>query len=289
MATEAENSKYLLGPAHLDSEVKRLAKQHRWIHKALNEQIVFAPVDLQKPGLSVLDIGCADGTLLRDLQKQVPPSAELVGAELVGVNFMPGCLPTENPSGNIRYVQHDVVKPFPDDLAGAFDLTHVRHVFPGIAPQDCRATMENLVSSLAPGGWLQVHELNVSETAPDLDVQPLADVLFVTRKLWALNGVKEDFHLGLAELFKEAGLVNVEVKLVAIPVGKKAEDETAAAESIELFAKETIPMWLAGAAHLGAVVPDSVADNLADRFEKAMKECGGIFQAVIVFGQKPAS
>lgn len=54
-----EEPKYLLGDH--GREVERLRKQHSWIQYCLKDQIVFAPIDLQKPGLKVLDVGCADG------------------------------------------------------------------------------------------------------------------------------------------------------------------------------------------------------------------------------------
>ena len=47
--------------AKFEKEIKRLAKQHAWIQKCLGGRMVFAPVDLMKPGLRVLDMGCADG------------------------------------------------------------------------------------------------------------------------------------------------------------------------------------------------------------------------------------
>ena len=54
-----ENPEYLLGGTQ--SELERLQKQHAWLQMCLNKQIVFAPIDLKKSGLKVLDLGCADG------------------------------------------------------------------------------------------------------------------------------------------------------------------------------------------------------------------------------------
>jgi pseurotin biosynthesis methyltransferase len=59
MADQAENPKYLL--AETGREVERLQKQHAWIMTGLRGQIIFAPVNVQKEGLKVLDVGCADG------------------------------------------------------------------------------------------------------------------------------------------------------------------------------------------------------------------------------------
>jgi hypothetical protein len=142
----------------------------------LKGQIIFAPVDTQKDSLKVLDVGCVDderlpllsksldfrlrltknadcyaciqtGNLLRDLAKQLKPSAELVGADV-----MPSFLPKENPSGNIRYVLQDVCELFASGLLGRFDLTNVRFVLAGAAPGSLNTAVANLASSLAPGG-----------------------------------------------------------------------------------------------------------------------------------------
>lgn len=59
---ETENSQYLLGK--IQSEAERLHRQHLWVQACLDNRIVFAPIDLQKPGLKVLDVGCADGELV---------------------------------------------------------------------------------------------------------------------------------------------------------------------------------------------------------------------------------
>jgi 2-polyprenyl-3-methyl-5-hydroxy-6-metoxy-1,4-benzoquinol methylase len=60
MATErAERSYQILGESI--SEIERLVLQHRWVQKCIDDRIVFAPVDLRKPDLKVLDVGCSNG------------------------------------------------------------------------------------------------------------------------------------------------------------------------------------------------------------------------------------
>jgi 2-polyprenyl-3-methyl-5-hydroxy-6-metoxy-1,4-benzoquinol methylase len=60
MSDQTQDPDYLL--AEVGDEVVRLQKQHAWIMRCLKDQIVFAPLDLKKEGLKVLDVGCADGT-----------------------------------------------------------------------------------------------------------------------------------------------------------------------------------------------------------------------------------
>lgn len=63
-AQAKDDKSYLAMVGNADAEVERLQIQHRWIQMCLNDKIAFAPVDLKKDGLKVLDMGCADGTLL---------------------------------------------------------------------------------------------------------------------------------------------------------------------------------------------------------------------------------
>ncbi|KAJ4244315.1 hypothetical protein NW757_010674 [Fusarium falciforme] len=137
MSTETE-PQYLLKESN--REVERLQKQHAWFQRCLNNQIVFAPVDLNKEELKVLDVGCADGILLRDLQKQVTPSAQLVGVDIMN-SFMPS-----SPQGNINYQVYDVCEPPSGKLEGAFDFTHVRYVLPGCAKVGYQQAVSNLAA-----------------------------------------------------------------------------------------------------------------------------------------------
>lgn len=48
-------------PWEISREVERLQKQHAWVQRCLDNKIVFAPIPLDKEGLRILDVGCADG------------------------------------------------------------------------------------------------------------------------------------------------------------------------------------------------------------------------------------
>jgi hypothetical protein len=54
-----EDPAYLLSATGL--ELERLRKQHEWIVSCFDGKVIFAPIDLQKPQLKILDVGCADG------------------------------------------------------------------------------------------------------------------------------------------------------------------------------------------------------------------------------------
>lgn len=278
MASQKQGDpEYLL--AETGNELERLRKQHAWIQTCVKGQIVFAPIDLKKDGLKVLDVGCADGTLLRDLQLQLSPGAQLVGADV-----MPSFLPKENPSGNIRYVVQDICEPFPSDLQNSFDLTLLRYVLAGGAKVGIKGEVTNLASTVKPGGWLQVTELDVVEDAPGF-TPALKDLFSVMRSLFVKLGMGYNFARELDVAFKEAGLEHVTVKKVELPVGKKMGNEKDARNSVEPF-KITIPSLIGGCKALGAEVPEKMTENLKERFEKEMMEQGGLIHEIIVTGQK---
>jgi pseurotin biosynthesis methyltransferase len=166
------------------------------------------------------------------LAKQLKPSAELVGADV-----MPGFLPKENPSDNIRYVLQDVCEPFVSELVGHFDFTNIRFVLSGAARSGLRTAVANLASSLVPGGWLQIMEL---DTVEGQFTPAMQDLFFVMRTLFTKIGMSENWAPGLGGVFKDVGLENVEVKKVELLVGKKLGSEDDSLNSIEPF-KITIP------------------------------------------------
>jgi hypothetical protein len=172
------------------------------------------------------------GILLRDLAKQLRASAELVGADV-----MPSFLPKHETTVNIRYVQQDVCEPFPSDLQGAFDLTNIRFVLAGAARVGLQTTVNNLASTLAPGGWLQVMEL---DTVEGLFTPAMQDLFFIMRALFDKIGMGSNFAPELATVFENAGLINVDVRKIVLPAGKKMGNEKDSLNSIEPF-KITIP------------------------------------------------
>ncbi|KAM0221178.1 hypothetical protein ACHAQD_005531 [Fusarium lateritium] len=284
-------------PFTISSEVERLQKQHAWVNHVLKNKIVFAPVPLDKEGLKILDVGCADGTaiiqkrksvwltrvlgiLLRDIQKQVPSSAQLVGVDIED-SFFPAS------DDGIRYEVYNLCESLTEGLTGLFDLTHMRYVMAAAGKVGYQKAVENLVATLAPGGWLQIHELDFSLDGRSDAGPAWKDVNKVFGGMFDAMGMGSDFVSKLPEAFETAGLVNVSSETVHLPTGKLLNDDELAEESRQAFVM-TIPNIIQGAKMFKADIPESTYENLPERFEKEVKEQGAVFRTKIIIGQKPA-
>ncbi|KAH8884134.1 S-adenosyl-L-methionine-dependent methyltransferase [Thozetella sp. PMI_491] len=279
MAEQQQDHEYML--AGIATELERLGKQHRWMLKTCNGKLIFAPVDLKKDGLKVLDIGCADGMLLRDIQQAAAPSAQLVGMDLMP-SFIEAARAASVEYPNIRYAVQDVCEPLPSEFQSAFHLTHVRAVLAGAAKAPLKAVVENLVASLAPGGWLQIQEMDI-KLSSQADSSSIRDFITILHALFTMAGQDPYFANQLEGLFRDAGLDNVSVQTFKANVGKAMGNEADIDESIEPF-KLTIPAIVQTGASLN--IPESVTADLEQRFEKEMREVGGFFVMIVVTGQK---
>ncbi|KAF6829126.1 methyltransferase domain-containing protein [Colletotrichum plurivorum] len=274
-----QQSPYLTMIGDAEAELERLRIQHRWLQMCLGDRIAFAPVDFKKDGLKVLDMGCADGTLLRDLQKQVPPSAEMVGADVSTV-FLPS-----SSQGNIRYVTQDICDPPADELKGKFDFTHVRNVLHSSGRSGVEKAVENLVNTLAPGGWVQAMEMDMNSEQCE-QPQAMQDAIRVISTMMEKAGMDPAYQKKLPEAFKKAGLQNVTLERVNCGIGKAHSNQADLETSIAPF-RRTIPLVTKTASAMCPELPPSVYENLEERYVKDMTEKGGFFPAIIVYGQKP--
>jgi 2-polyprenyl-3-methyl-5-hydroxy-6-metoxy-1,4-benzoquinol methylase len=57
--SQGQDPEYIL--AETGREIERLHKQHAWLMVCTKGKMIWAPIDLKKEGLKVLDVGCADG------------------------------------------------------------------------------------------------------------------------------------------------------------------------------------------------------------------------------------
>ena len=71
------------------------------------------------------------------MKKQVAPSAQLVGVDVVDAFLSPS-------EAGLRYELYDLCEEARGELTGAFDLTHVRFVLPGAAKVGYQKAVDHL-------------------------------------------------------------------------------------------------------------------------------------------------
>ncbi|KAK7440935.1 methyltransferase [Colletotrichum acutatum] len=275
------DNQYLAMVGDVQAELTRLQVQHRWIQMCLKDKVVFSPVDTAKDGLKILDMGCADGISIFDCTKQVPPSAHMVGAD-VSTIFLP-----TSAQGNIHYVTHDVCDPPAGDLKGQFDLTHVRNVLHSAHRSGVEQAIANLADTLAPGGWLQIMELDISPGQPN-QPQSLRDLIHIIGTMFEKQGMDRKYASKIPEAMKRAGLQSVKVERVECGIGKVHGDEAAVKSSIEPF-MHTIPLVARNAQMLVPDMDPVIYTDLEERYTKEMTEQGGIFPANVFMAQRPVA
>ena len=198
--------RYLLG--HSKPEQRRLRKQAEELRQESNS--LFDRVGLRSGGRAI-DIGCGPQGVLDLLSERVGSTGLVVGIErddksvAAARQFAAG-----RALKNVKVLQGDAAAVgLPSDI---FDLVHARLVLVNIP--NAEAVVAEMVRLARPGGMVASHE---ADYLPHLCDPPLRawDRLFqIYRDYSSANGI--DLFIGRRthRLFREAGLVNIEVNPV---------------------------------------------------------------------------
>ena len=90
-----------------------------------------------------------------ELASQLPSTIRLDAFDISPDQFPP----TTSSPPNLHFHTHDAFTPFPDEFQGAFDVVGIRFVLCVVNNPDAPRLLQNLVSLLKPGGYLQWFEL----------------------------------------------------------------------------------------------------------------------------------
>ncbi|RMI37948.1 class I SAM-dependent methyltransferase [Streptomyces triticirhizae] len=181
-----------------------LGGQHGWLSAA------YDPVTLPRlaatgvtRGWRCLEVGTGGGSVARWLAERVAPGGEVLATDLTP--------PTSPAPPGVVYLTHDVVNdPLPE---GEFDLIVARLVLQHLPERE--AVLARLARALAPGGWLQIDEFDVSYEPPLLAPDAAAERLyrkFLAAKAAALRaaGAHPEWGREVARAMRDAGLVEID-------------------------------------------------------------------------------
>ncbi|KAL2075106.1 hypothetical protein VTL71DRAFT_48 [Oculimacula yallundae] len=213
-----------------EQEIHRLTIQHE-VTKSAFPSLILAPIDLSRPGLKILDSATADGLWLREIQHLVVKPHNLIGTD-INANLFPR---TATP--DITFQTQDITVPWPTSLLKTCSLVHSRNGLAGCGAFPVRSAVENLIALVQPGGesWIQIEELDwgiVKEKETSGPVRELAELL---DGMFAKLGAQWGYAGEMGGWFKEAGLLDVEVRVVGVPYGKACGDDAVREKGVQAF------------------------------------------------------
>ncbi|KAK7943860.1 uncharacterized protein PG986_012973 [Apiospora aurea] len=134
-------------------EQDRLDFQHE-IYKTLTEgRLYLAPLHLQEPPRTVLDLGTGTGIWANEFAQQ-HPQAQVLGTDLTMIQ------PTHRPlPPNVSYIKEDAEEDEWSVPLG-FDFIHARELYMSI--KDHMKVLRNIYKHLAPGGWIEIQDVRAS-------------------------------------------------------------------------------------------------------------------------------
>lgn len=228
-------------------EHNRLDFQHYMLRYMLQGNYT-API--RQPS-AILDVGCGTGRWAAEMAAQFP------GATVIGLDLV--ALPTQQdeivakPQHNFTFVVGNILEglPFAD---GTFDFTHQRLLALAIPAQRWPHVAVELARVTRNGGWVELVEMGWVRGG-----EALAQLERWFRAVASHRGIDLDRAARVGELLSEAGLSNIKVREVSIPVGSYAKQLGVLAET-DFFA------LMAGLR--GLVIAHSVVS--AEAFDRAL-------------------
>ncbi|CAI6331131.1 unnamed protein product [Periconia digitata] len=257
-------------------EAGRLITQHE-IFKDAMKRIVFAPVDLQKDDLQVMDSGTADGHWLVDLRQNTSGT----NSSFVGADSFTKMFPRPTPDGIELHLQR-ADSPWPRSWLRRFDYVHQRLVLPGIQFMPLSDVVKNLCELVKPGGWIELLEQN--HNSPRAGGLAKAEAMIC--EMFTIQGTGHDYGLRMKGWLQDAGMEDIHEQVFDVPVGPLNPNPEMAEKSVEQVTN-AIKGFIPIARGLPVTMPRAELDTLAEDTEREMRRVGAVQSIYIVYARKP--
>ncbi|PHH92361.1 hypothetical protein CDD83_7739 [Cordyceps sp. RAO-2017] len=197
-----------------DIEKDREDLKHAMLMELTDGVLFYAPVGHPQ---SILDIGTGTGIWAIEVGDRFP-SAHVLGIDLTPIQ--PLWVPP-----NVEFLVDDC---YQDWLtADAVDLVHFR--FMAVVLRDIPCVVDNAYRSLRPGGWIEFQELLGMPYCDDGTMSnddSFKRLYELAGEAYAKFGMSTTIAARLEPYLRDAGFTNVHCKVLKVPIGVWARDDT---------------------------------------------------------------
>ncbi|KAL2061827.1 hypothetical protein VTL71DRAFT_7205, partial [Oculimacula yallundae] len=199
-----------------EDEIERLNIFHNVLNRVFEGRLIFPPIHRPR---RILDCGYGTGVWASEVAEQNPQ------CEVIGIDINPMMQPDDMPEN--LYLQVDDLNQRFTFPAHNFDLVHSRMVSAGLHINRWPQYLQDLLRVTRPGGWTQMVELYCnaqSDNGSLTDAHALSQ--WSARYRESMEGLKDlRAPLRLADMMREAGFVDVESRMVQLPMCGWATDQ----------------------------------------------------------------
>ena len=178
-----------------------------------------------------------------------------------------------------------MTEPWPVDWQGTFDLVHSRMALPGVGLFPVKEVVKNLVALVKPGGWIQLVEMHWDGWDGGAKLRLFHDAM---KQLVSMvtDGQGVDMQLRLTAMLEDAGMTNLQHKVVNVPMGVKTKADVQDLSLQSMFATASFARDT-----LKKLPPIDVAgedlESMPDALVEELKEDGGEYKLFAVWARKP--
>ncbi|KAF2014409.1 hypothetical protein BU24DRAFT_423366 [Aaosphaeria arxii CBS 175.79] len=244
------------------------------------QKLIWAPIDLSKPSLRILDSAAANGKWIEDVRKslsaEVQETSTFISTDVTDIFF-----PKPEPTG-ISYFAQSMLEDWPESLVGTLDLVHQRLALPAANKAQVQSTISRFIGLLKPGGYIQFVEADHSIAKGPA----MTDFFRLLSEIFKVMETGNDYAPQLKRWFEDAGLEDVQEKVFDIPIGAANENADIGKKGALMFS-----YGVRGLVDVAKTLPTSFSKeelvSLEDRMREENLTSGGVWRLHCVWGRRP--